>query len=147
MSEEATAGLWRRWAAAVLDGALGISVWVWSAMCLLVGVWGFRSSPLELTDAALLIGAILALGAALHLVYHVAFIGGCGQTPGRMAVGIAVVRRDGQPAGHGRALARCLGGWFSLLTLGIASLGVFFTRERRGFGDWLAGTRVVRTGS
>lgn len=144
MTDLVTAGLWRRAVAAVLDGTLGVFIWAWSGMCLLIGVWGFRSSPLELSDAALLAAAIAALGLALHLVYHVAFIGGCGQTPGRMALGIAVVRRDGHAAGHGRALVRCLGGWLSILTFGMAALGVLLTRERRGFADWLAGTRVVR---
>jgi len=113
-------------------------------MCLLIAVWGFRSSPLDLGAAALLVLAVLALGIAQHLVYHVAFVGGCGQTPGQMALGVVVVRRDGRPAGHGRALARCLGGALSLLTLGVGSLGALFNRERRGLADWLAGTRVVR---
>ena len=110
VNDLATAALWRRGAAALLDAAIGVLVWVWSAMCVVVGVWGFRATPLELPDAALLLSAVVALGTALHFVYHVAFVGGCGQTPGRMAFGIAVVRRDGGTAGYGRALARCLGG-------------------------------------
>jgi uncharacterized RDD family membrane protein YckC len=133
--------------AAALDGLLAVLVWAWSAMCLVVAVWGFRTAPLELADAALLLAAVVALGLALHLVYYVAFLGGCGQTPGRMALGITVVRRDGGTAGYGRALVRCLGGWLALLTLGIASLGVLFSRDRRGFADWVAGTRVVRAGA
>jgi uncharacterized RDD family membrane protein YckC len=32
----------------------------------------------------------------------------------------------------------------ALLPLGLGFLGVVLTRERRGFHDWLAGTRVVR---
>ena len=144
MTDLTTAGFWRRGAAAALDGAIGALVWLWSAMCIVVGVWGFRTAPLELRDAALLLAAILALGIALHVVYHVAFVGGCGQTPGRMALGIAVVRRDGGAPGYGRALARCLGGCISIVTLGLAGLGMLVTRERRGLADWLAGTRVVR---
>ena len=144
MNDLATAALWRRATAATLDATLGALVWVWSAMCLVIGVWAFRDSPLELEYAALLAAAVLVLGAALHLVYHVAFVGGCGQTPGRMALGIAVVRRDGRAAGYGRALVRSLGGWLSVLTLGLGALGVLLTRERRGLADWMAGTRVVR---
>jgi len=56
------------------------------------------------------------------------------------------VRRDGGRAGYARAMVRCLGGMLSALTLGLSSLSVLFTRERRGFADWLAGTRVVRAG-
>ena len=143
MTDLTTASLWRRGAAAVLDGTLGLLVWTWSAMCLVIAVWGFRTSPLELREAGLLVAAAVALGAALHVVYHVAFVGGCGQTPGCMALGIAVVRRDGASAGYRRAVVRCLGGGLSLLTLGLGGLGAFFNRERRGLADWLAGTRVV----
>ncbi len=113
-------------------------------MWLVIAAWGLRRSPLELREAALLAVAVVALGAALHVVYHVVFVGGCGQTPGKMALGIAVVRRDGERAGYARAMVRCLAGLVSVLTLGLSSLGVLFTRERRGFADWLAGTRVVR---
>jgi uncharacterized RDD family membrane protein YckC len=144
VTDVVTAGLGRRFTAAVLDGLLGAIVWGWSAMCLVIAVWGFRSSPLELREAGLLVAAIVTLGLILHAVYHVAFVGGCGQTPGRMALGVRVVRRDGGEPGYGRALVRCLGGWLALLTVGVPSLGVLFTRERRGLADWLAGTRVVK---
>jgi len=144
MAELTSAAAWRRGMAALLDGALGALLWVWSSMCLVAGVWGVRSAPLELEDAAVLAAALVLLAVVLHFVYHVGFVGGCGQTPGRMALGIAVVRRDGRPVGAWRALVRSIGGAFSLLTLGIAAVGMFFTRERRGFADWLAGTRVVR---
>jgi len=138
------AGLWRRLAARAVDCAVGLLVWSLAAMWLVIAAWAFRQSPLELREAALLGLAVVALGAVLHVVYHVAFVGGCGQTPGKMALGIAVVRRDGERAGYSRAMVRCLGGVISVLTLGLSSLGVLFTRERRGFADWLAGTRVVR---
>ncbi|PWU19798.1 MAG: hypothetical protein C5B48_13165 [Candidatus Rokuibacteriota bacterium] len=138
------AALWRRLAARLLDCVLGLLVWSLAAMWLVILVWGFRSSPLELREAGLLALCVLLLAAVLHVVYHVAFIGGCGQTPGKMALGIAVVRRDGAPVGYGRAMVRCAGGGLAILTLGLFSVGVLFTRERRGLADWLSGTRVVR---
>lgn len=138
------AGLWRRFAARLVDCLVGLFVWSLAAMWLVIAAWGFRRSPLELREAALLAVAVVALGVALHVVYHVAFVGGCGQTPGKMALGIVVVRRDGERVGYARATVRCLAGMVSVLTLGLSSLGVLFTRERRGFADWLAGTRVVR---
>ena len=140
----APAPLWRRLAARALDGLVGALVWSLASMWLVIMAWGFRRNPLELREALALVLLILGLGAVLHLVYHVAFIGGCGQTPGGMALGIAVVRRDGAHAGYARALIRCLAGVPATLTLGLLSLGVLVTRERRGLADWLAGTRVVR---
>jgi uncharacterized RDD family membrane protein YckC len=137
------AGLWRRLAARLVDLALGALVWSLGAAWLVIATWGGRR-PLELWEAVLLVLAIVALGLALHVVYYVAFVGGCGQTPGHMALGIAVVRRNGNPAGYGRALVRCFASLLSVLTLGLASLGVLFTSERRGLADWAAGTRVVR---
>jgi len=123
---------------------VGAIIWSLAAMWLVIAAWGSRSAPLELREVALLGVALAMLGVALHVVYHGTFIGGCGQTPGKMALGITVVRRDGERAGYLRAFVRCLGGLLSALTLGLTSLGVLFTRERRGFADWLAGTRVVR---
>jgi uncharacterized RDD family membrane protein YckC len=142
--EPEPAGLWRRLAAGLVDCAVGFLAWGLAAMWLTIAAWTSRRSPLELREVALLALLVLALGVTLHVVYHVAFVGGCGQTPGKMALGIMVVRRDGERAGHGRAMVRCLGGMFSALTLGLSSIGVLFGREHRGFADWLAGTRVVR---
>jgi len=144
MIEPVPAGLGRRLAARVVDGLLGVLVWGLTGMWLVIGVWGFRRSPLELRGVALLALAVVILGVSLHVVYHVAFVGGCGQTPGGMALGIAVVRRDGERVGYLRAAVRCLAGILSTLTLGLASVALLFGRERRGFADWLAGTRVVR---
>jgi len=139
------APLWRRGSAAVLDAALGLAIWALGAMWLIILAWGFRRSPLELPAALLLALAILLLAVLLHVAYHTVFVGGWGQTPGRMALGIAVVRRDGRPAGYGRALARAaVGGGLEVLTLGLGRLVALFNRERRGLADLVAGTRVVR---
>src|SRR5207249_10584027 len=91
----APAGLWRRCGARLVDCLLGALVWSLTAMWLVIAVWGFRRSPLELREAALLALAVGALGVALQVVYHVAFVGGCGMTTGKLALGIAVVMLGG----------------------------------------------------
>jgi uncharacterized RDD family membrane protein YckC len=83
------------------------------------------------------------LALALHIAYHVVLVGGCGQTLGKMALGIIVITRDGGIPGYGRAALRCLGGFLSLATFGLGYMGIVFTEERRGLADLLAGTRVV----
>jgi uncharacterized RDD family membrane protein YckC len=139
------APLWRLAAAAVADALLGIIAWSLAAMWLLVAVLVFRTKPLDILDGLILALAILMLGVALHVIYHTVLVGGCGQTLGRMLMGVAVVRRDGAPAGYGRALLRCAGGGICVLTLGLGRLFVLFTRDRRALSDFVAGTRPIST--
>lgn len=138
------APLWRLAAAAVADALLGVIAWSLAAMWLLVAVFVVRTRPLDVLDGLILVLAILMLGVALHVIYHTVLVGGCGQTVGKMLMGVAVVRRDGAPAGYGRALLRCLGGGLCLLTLGLGRLPVLFTRDRRALSDLVAGTRPVQ---
>lgn len=113
-------------------------------MWLVLGLWALRGLRGDLLEALVLLPAVTALAAALHVAYHAAFVGGCGQTPGMMALGIwVVVRRDGSRMGHGRALLRTLGGLLDALFLGLPSALLLLGPERRGLADRLAGTRVV----
>ena len=139
------APLWRLAAAAAADALLGLIAWSLAAMWLLVAVLAFRAKPLDVLDGLILAFAILALGVALHVTYHTVLVGGCGQTLGKMLMGVVVVRRDGAPAGYGRALLRCAGGGLCLLTLGLGRLFVLFTRDRRALSDFVAGTRPIAT--
>lgn len=139
------APLWRLAAAAVADALLGIIAWSLAAMWLLVAVLVFHTKPLDVLDGLILALAILMLGVALHVIYHTVLVGGCGQTLGKMLMGVAVVRRDGAPAGYGRALLRCAGGGICVLTLGLGRLVVLFTRDRRALSDFVAGTRPIST--
>jgi uncharacterized RDD family membrane protein YckC len=111
-------------------------------MWLAIAVLGFRRDP-DLLDVAVVSLGVLLLAVAFHVAYHTVLVGGCGQTVGKMLLGVAVVRRDGAPAGYGRALLRCVGGGLCILTLGLGRLTVLFTRERRGLSDLVAGTRPV----
>ncbi|HUM17220.1 MAG TPA: RDD family protein [Candidatus Nitrosotalea sp.] len=143
MSGLRPAARWRLLAAALTDAALGMMLWALATMWLLVAVLPGRRHPLDALDIGLLAVGVLLLGVMLHVVYHTVLVGGCGQTLGKMLLGVAVVRRDGQPAGYGRALLRVLGGGLCLFTLGLGRLPVLFTRERRGLSDVVAGTRPV----
>ena len=143
MTTSATAGFWRRLLAHCLDCLVGLAAWLLFSMWLVIGLWALKNPPRDLLDLALIFLATLALAFALHVAYHIVLIGGCGQSLGKMALGIAVVRRGGGAVGYGRAGLRCLGGLLSVASFGLGYAGVLFTAERRGLADWLAGTRVV----
>ena len=137
------APIWRLLAAALTDAALGVVAWSLAAMWLTVAVLVLRSEPLDGIESLVLTLAVLLLGAVLHVVYHTVLVGGCGQTLGKMLLGVAVVRRDGGPAGYGRAFLRCVGGGLCVLTLGIGRLLMLGRPDRRGLPDLVAGTRPI----
>jgi uncharacterized RDD family membrane protein YckC len=120
------------------------SLWV------LLGSWGLVAYvnltrwPWDLINLAALMGLLLLLRIGLGAAYFSVFVGGCGQTPGKMLCGIAVVRRDGSAVRYGRALFRWVGYGVAAFPFGLGFLGLLFTAERRGLHDWIAGTRVVR---
>lgn len=138
----------RRGAAALVDAGIGLLAFALCAMWLVIGVWALRALPRDWLGGLVLYVALYALAAGLHMAYHVSFLGGCGQTPGRMLLGIGVVRRDGARAGYGRAALRSLGALAALLTLGGLALLVLvrrdWRRERCAVADVISGTRVVR---
>jgi len=123
---------------------------IWGALWLLLSSWGgaFYLSvsrwPGDPRSLAVLGGLLAALGVSLHAIYWVVFVGGCGQTPGKMILDLAVISRDGSPVGYGRSACRWGGMAVAALPLGLGFLGLLVTREKRGLHDWLAGTRVVR---
>ncbi len=143
MTPPVTAGFWSRLLAHGLDCLVGFGVWLLWSMWVLIGLWALESPPRGLVSLGLVLLATPALALALHIAYHVVLVGGCGQSFGKMALGIAVVRRDGGTVGYGRAGLRCLGGLLSVASFGLGYAGVLFTAERRGLADWLARTRVV----
>ena len=67
-----------------------------------------------------------------------------GQTLGKRAAGLAIVRSDGSPLSYGRTFARWLGYLLSTITLGLGFLCAAFTKNKRALHDYVAGTRVVR---
>jgi uncharacterized RDD family membrane protein YckC len=141
-----TAGYVRRMLAGLLDTAVGLTLWALCSMWLILGVWAIRGLPRDARGVLLIYAGVLGLAVGLHFIYHVVLLGGCGQTVGRMALGIAVVRRGGGAPGYGRAALRSVGNALVVVTLGLAALVALFNRERRDVADLMSGTRVVRLG-
>lgn len=71
-----------------------------------------------------------------------------GQTAGKWATGLRILRTDGREIGLGRALLRHFVGYpLSFITLGIGFLVAALSQRGRGLHDFIAGTIVVREGS
>ncbi len=143
MSDLEPAAIFPRLAAWIIDRLIVGSVW------LLVACWGFvvylsgSRWPPDLLSLLTLVGLVLLWGIGLHAAYVIVFVGGCGQTPGKMLLGIAVIRQDGDAPGYWRAVLRWIGSCLAALPLGLGFVPALFTAARRGFHDWISGTRVV----
>ncbi len=66
-----------------------------------------------------------------------------GYTPGKALLGLRIVRRNGQKLGFGRSIVRFVGYWISAIPLFLGFIWILFDRQRAGWHDKIAGTKVV----
>lgn len=92
---------------------------------------------------ALVVGVIAFIGASIAIGYPVGFWVLLGQTPGKLLLGLRIVRVNGQPMSIRRALLRYGGYWLSAIPLGLGFLWVLVDARRQGWHDKVAGTYVT----
>ena len=86
----------------------------------------------------------LTAGTVVSIVYWLGFWVWRGQTPGKMAAGIKVIRTDSSPVKWQCAVRRCLGYFVSAITLFIGFIWVAFDSRKQGVQDKIADTYVVK---
>jgi predicted Zn finger-like uncharacterized protein len=137
------AGFWIRAVASLLDMlALGL---LESAL----GALLIRASGMEpefhSPEGRMILLTVGAFGLVLGYAYRIFFLGYCGQTPGKMAVRVKVIRTDGMEVTYLRAFLReVVGKFLSKLILGIGYLMVAVDSRKQGLHDKLADTYVVK---
>jgi uncharacterized RDD family membrane protein YckC len=137
------AGFWIRAAAAFVDalisGALqGVILFLFAGLLSLL-LNGYDG------DSIVMISLGWLLGSSVGVVYYVYFTAFGGQTPGKMALRIKVVRTDSSALTLGRAFYReTLCKFVSGIILGIGYLMVAFDEKKQGLHDRMADTYVVR---
>ena len=99
------AGFWIRVVASLVDGIILIVMQVILSVLLGVVTAGVINGIDEQGQIALSLVYTL-FGTILSMAYYVFFTGYCGQTPGKMAVRIKVIRTDGEEISFGRAFFR-----------------------------------------
>ncbi len=131
------AGFWMRLGAWLIDWVI-----IWFAL----GVFRTLGFLDELSPTDLGVRAVLAvLGVVLPLGYYVALTGLKGQTIGKMSLGIKVVNVDGKVPGLGyAALREIVGKIVSGIMLLLGFLWIAWDPRKRGWHDYIAGTRVVK---
>ena len=147
------AGFWIRFLAIFIDGIiLGVVSAIIRIPLVMIGLGGAAAtSRLENPEdvAAIipmmmgLIGVSFIIQFALGILYQVYFLTSRGATPGKMALGLKVIRADGGPITSGLAIGRFFAQWLSSLTLLIGYIIAGFDTEKRALHDRICDTRVI----
>jgi uncharacterized RDD family membrane protein YckC len=90
------------------------------------------------------VGLLGLVGMLLGCAYEAIFVAQMGATPGKMALGMKVVRPDGSRVDIGRAVGRYFAKLLSMMILCIGYIMIGFDPEKRGLHDMICDTRVVR---
>jgi uncharacterized RDD family membrane protein YckC len=75
--------------------------------------------------------------------YFIGFWSSAGQTPGMRVFRLRVAGRYDAPPGFWRSAVRLVGLWLAIAPLFLGFVPVLFSRKRRAFQDYLAGTDVL----
>ena len=86
----------------------------------------------------------LPAGIVISFAYLLSFWVWRGQTPGKMAVNIKVIRTDSSPVKWQCAIRRCLGYIVSAITVFLGFIWVAFDARKQGLQDKIADTYVVK---
>jgi uncharacterized RDD family membrane protein YckC len=106
-----------------------------AALQLVLPHWSWLSTAIP--------AGIAAVSSFIPFVYFSALVAVTGRTIGKSVMGIRVVAADGRRLSASRSLLRTIGYLVSLLPLFAGFVWVLFDRDRRGWHDHLAGSRVV----
>jgi uncharacterized RDD family membrane protein YckC len=90
-------------------------------------------------------GVTMLINLSMSLLYSWFFLSRDGATPGKMALGLKVVRADGSKLSTGRIIGRFFSELLSSLLLCIGYIMAGFDEEKRALHDRICDTRVIKT--
>ena len=143
------AGFWIRFVAVVIDAViLGVVVSIINiplAMVIGVGSVGVANTGSLAGLGAILAaqGVLLLINLAIQIAYNVYFVSTRGATPGKMVLGLKIIRADGGPISVGLAVGRYLAYILDSFTLTIGFIIAGFDSEKRALHDRICDTRVI----
>ncbi len=145
------AGFWIRFVAKVIDGIiLGVAGLILFIPVLLMFGGAASLGRRDFGDGAMfgpaMVGAFgisRLIWLALSTFYEVYFLSAHGATPGKMALGLKVIRADGGPISPMLALARHFAEWVSAIIFMIGYIMAGFDPEKRALHDRICETRVI----
>jgi uncharacterized RDD family membrane protein YckC len=139
------AGFWIRFLAVLIDGIILFIV----DTILELSVLGTSSTqiaanPADIGAAMSKVGLIWLITLGVQCTYETFFIGKMGATPGKMALGLKVIRADGSPVDYPRAAGRFFAKILSTIILFIGYIMAGFDSQKRALHDMICDTRVIK---
>lgn len=142
-------GFWIRVLARLIDGAI-----LWAVFIALLFLWEASMrrvifNPASASSYEILalwsgLGAIYVVAIAVSVTYEAWFVAHRSGTPGKLALGLRVLRANGERLTTARSVGRALGYLLSsMLPLCMGFLMAGIDEEKRAFHDRLCDTRVV----
>ena len=139
-------GFWRRFLAVFVDG---IALWaINTVLNLIIGaVIGLRMAitPGHFAEQIGLFVVLQSLSIVIGVAYQIFFIRKFDATPGKLALGIKILRADGSKLSVGRIVGRYFAYMLSGFTLCIGYIMAGVDDEKRALHDRICDTRVIKT--
>jgi len=138
------AGFWIRVGAKLIDSMILMVVTM--PLSFLFGFKMALNPAVNMPDIATILGQqaiLIGFSTVTQLLYTWLLVGRYGATWGKMAVGIKVVRADGQRVDYLRAFARYWAEMVSGLACYVGYIIVAFDAEKRALHDHMCNTRVI----
>lgn len=135
-------GFWIRFVARIIDAViLGVALMVVNiSIETMLGLGSRLGNPARLLG---LFGILYLINFALQCAYEVYFLSTRGATPGKMALGLKVVRTDGSLLTPGQAAGRFFAFLLDGFTLMIGFIIAGFDDQKRALHDRICNTRVI----
>lgn len=139
------AGFWIRFCASLVDGVIML---FFNGLVTLLQIFlmgGFEEYVSGETSTVDIILAIVfwIVNFTASLIYETWFVGRFAATPGKMLLGLRIVRADGSPVTYKRALGRFFASMLSQMTLCIGYIIAAFDDQKRTLHDHICDTRVI----
>lgn len=138
-------GFWRRLVARIVDGLVQSLVLLPIMMTVGFYVGSQAAQGADPAQFFVLQAVMQIVFIAFGVIYDVFFIRKFDATPGKMALGMKLLRPDGSKLSIGRIIGRHFAHFISALPLCIGYIVAGFDEEKRTFHDRICDTRVVKT--
>jgi len=133
-------GFWIRFAAVLIDGVILAMISYAITLPVTFTILRLTDNPMAVVGVSLILN-LLQIG--LAAAYTGYFLSTKGATPGKMILGLQVIRSDGSGLTFTRGACRYLAQIVSAMILAIGYIIAAFDNERRTLHDHLCDTRVV----